>query len=66
MQIPTQRIKDISVVARAREKMKLRGLESLNNKQAETQLTLFDIFDLSPPKYISATPPVAMLKKNPL
>ncbi len=66
MQTLTQRIKDIPGVNRAREKMKLGGLESLNNKQAETQLTLFDIFDLSPPKYISATHPVTMLKKKSL
>jgi len=33
MQISTQRIKDISGVARAREKMKLGGLGSLNNKK---------------------------------
>ena len=39
MQIPTQRIKDFSKVDRWREEVKLRGLESLNNKQAETQLT---------------------------
>ena len=62
MQILTQRIKDFSKVDRRREGVKLRGLESLNNKQAETQLTLFDIFDLSHPEYISATHPVTMLK----
>ena len=66
MQILTQRIKDIPRVDRPREEVKLHGLESLNNKQAETQLTLFDIFDLSPPKYISATHPVTMLKKKSL
>lgn len=64
MQILTKRIKDFSGVDRRREEMKLPGLEDLNNKQAETQLTLFDIFDLSPPEYISATHPVAMLKKK--
>jgi len=66
MQILTQRIKDIPRVDRRREQVKLHGLESLNNKQAETQLTLFDIFDLSPPKYISAIHPVTMLKKKSL
>ena len=66
MQILTQRIKDFSKVDRPREEMKLRGFESSNNKQAETQLTLFDIFDLSPPEYISATHPVTMLKKKSL
>ena len=66
MQILTKRIKDFSGVDRRREEMKLRGFESLNNKQAETQLTLFDIFDLSPPEYISATHPVTMLKKKSL
>jgi len=33
MQTLTQRIKDIPGVDRAREKMKLGGLESLNNKK---------------------------------
>lgn len=66
MQTLTQRIKDFSKVDRRREEVKLRGLESLNNNQAETQLTLFNIFDLSPPEYISATHPVTMLKKKSL
>jgi len=34
MQILTQRIKDIPKVDRRREEVKLRGLESLNNKKA--------------------------------
>ena len=66
MQILTKRIKDLPGVDTRREEMKLPGLEDLNNKQAETQLTLFDIFDLSPPEYISATHPVTMLKKKSL
>ena len=66
MQILTKRIKDLPGVDRQREEVKLPGLESLNNKQAETQLTFFDIFDLSPPKYISAIHPVTMLKKKSL
>jgi len=37
MQTLTQRIKDIPRVDRRREEVKLHGLESLNNKQAETQ-----------------------------
>ena len=64
MQIPTQRIKDFSKVDRWREEVKLPGLESLNNKQAETQLTLFDIFDLSPPEHTLTTRPMTMLKKK--
>ena len=64
MQILAKRIKDLPGVDRRCEEVKLPGLESLNDKQAETQLTLFDIFDLSPPKYISATHSVTMLKKK--
>ena len=64
MQILTQRIKDLSGVDTRREEVKLRGLESLNNKQAETQLTLFDIFDLSPPEHTLTTRPMTMLKKK--
>lgn len=64
MQILTKRIKDLPGVDRRREEMKLGGLENLNNKQTETQLTLFDIFDLSPPEYTLATHSVATLKKR--